>query len=63
MRTDSQVIYWIITQETRQKSALGHVSVRSAHFYVIKEMEMTTRIYNAIYYVGCHEPRVEGIAR
>ena len=28
MRTDSYVNDWIIAQQTRQKSALGHVSVR-----------------------------------
>ena len=51
MRTDSSVNYWIIAQETRQKSALGHVTVRSAHCHVTKQMEITTRIYNDIYCV------------
>ena len=31
MRTDAYVNYWIIAQETRQKSAIGRVTVRSAH--------------------------------
>ena len=41
----------MIAQETRQKSALGHVTVRSASGYVNKQIEITTRIYNDIYYV------------
>ena len=41
MRTDSKANYRIFTQETRSKSALGHVTVR----------EIATRIYHDIYSV------------
>jgi len=33
MITDAQVNYWIIAQETRQKSAIGHVTARYSGSY------------------------------